>query len=186
MARRWQSFSTDTSPALVVIDTMTSLTDGPEDDNDTIRDFYRHTGRIVEERGIALLRLDHRGKDRTAGQRGASHKAGDVDVVFELTVKGSMVTLARTHSRPKWVPAEVRLGATRGAGPASRPRRPALDDTEGPSFSPADVAVAKVLDDLGVPRDASKRVALDALRSNDHRGREAVVLRALKLRRQRA
>jgi hypothetical protein len=75
-----------------------------------MRAFYRHTGRILKAAGIALLRLDHQGKDEAQGQRGSSAKADDVDVVLRLTrLDAKTLKLSRTHSRVPWVPAEVTI-----------------------------------------------------------------------------
>ena len=38
----------------------------------------------LKEAGIALLRIDHAGKDLTRGQRGTSAKRDDVEVVWFL------------------------------------------------------------------------------------------------------
>ncbi len=69
---------------LVVIDTISRTIAGEENSNDTWLQFYRHTGRILKDAGIALVRLDHTGKDETKGQRGGSAKSGDVDAIWQL------------------------------------------------------------------------------------------------------
>jgi hypothetical protein len=70
---------------VVVIDTVSRAIKGEENENDTWLAFYRHTGRWLKARGVALIRLDHTGKDETKGQRGASAKSGDVDMVWRLS-----------------------------------------------------------------------------------------------------
>ena len=55
---------------LVVIDTMARAVSGKENDADTLRAFYRFTGRVLKAADIALWRLDHQGKDEAMGQRG--------------------------------------------------------------------------------------------------------------------
>ncbi len=165
-------------PTLFVIDTMASLTSGPEKDSDTYRDFYRHTGSLLKEREVALLRLDHSGKDRSKGQRGSSAKADDVDVVFFLTVEDSTLRLRRTHSRIPWVPAEVTL---------SRVAEPVLHhEVTSDGFKKETIDVARLLDSLDVPIDASAGVAMSALREAGEGKRKALVLDALKLRRARS
>jgi hypothetical protein len=165
-------------PALFVIDTMASLTGGPEKDSDTYRGFYRHTGSQLKEREVALLRLDHSGKDRSKGQRGSSAKADDVDVVFYLTVTDSTVRLRRTHSRIPWVPAEVTL---------SRVAEPVLHHEVASSGCKKDVIdLVQLLDSLNVAMDASAGVAMAALRGAGEGKRKALVLDALKLRRARS
>jgi hypothetical protein len=39
----------------------------------------------MKQSGIAMIRLDHTGKDAAKGQRGGSAKSGDVDAVWSLT-----------------------------------------------------------------------------------------------------
>jgi RecA-family ATPase len=69
---------------VVVIDTVSRAVKGEENENDTWLDFYRHTGLKLKQAEVALIRLDHAGKDETKGQRGGSAKVGDVDAVWRL------------------------------------------------------------------------------------------------------
>ena len=73
---------------VVVIDTVSRSVDGDENENDTWLDFYRHTGLKLKQNKIAMIRLDHSGKDETKGQRGGSAKSGDVDAVWRLKKTG--------------------------------------------------------------------------------------------------
>lgn len=85
---------------LVVIDTLSRVVQGDENENDTYHQFYKFTGVRLKSHGIALVRLDHAGKDVTKGMRGASSKTTDVDEVWSLTADDhGTVTLTRTHSR---------------------------------------------------------------------------------------
>ena len=72
---------------LIVIDTVSRSVGGDENENDTWLDFYRETGMRLKQANIAMIRLDHTGKDETKGQRGGSAKGGDVDAVWRLTRK---------------------------------------------------------------------------------------------------
>jgi hypothetical protein len=69
----------------VIIDTVSRSIEGDENENDTWLDFYRHTGLKLKQAQIALIRLDHSGKDETKGQRGGSAKSGDVDAVWRMS-----------------------------------------------------------------------------------------------------
>ena len=126
---------------LVVVDTLIRTVKGEENSADTIRDFNLHTGQRLKEAGIALLRIDHAGKDLTKGQRGTSAKVDDVDVVWNLraaryTGLDGAVTrldLIRDAARTDWIPTEIHL--ERHQGPPLRhsiPLRTALshDDIE--------------------------------------------------------
>lgn len=90
-----------TNAKLVIIDTLSRVTEGAENDNDTYNNFYKHTGVYLKERGITLVRLDHSGKDSSKGMRGASSKTTDVDDVWELKADSDKgpVRLNRTHTR---------------------------------------------------------------------------------------
>ena len=57
-------------PQLLIIDTVTSAVSGPENDSDTFRAYWRHTGQHLKDSGVTVWRLDHSGKDPGKGQRG--------------------------------------------------------------------------------------------------------------------
>lgn len=88
---------------MLVLDTMARVVNGDENDADTYRGFYAHSGVRLKRLGVALLRLDHAGKDPGRGQRGSSGKNDDVDVVFRLDHAEDQVVLSWTHSRVSWV-----------------------------------------------------------------------------------
>lgn len=75
---------------IVVIDTVSRAVEGEESSNDTWLSFYRHTGMRLKQAEVALVRLDHSGKDESRGQRGASAKSGDVDAVWRLSKIGDV------------------------------------------------------------------------------------------------
>jgi hypothetical protein len=70
---------------VVIIDTVSRAVDGGENDNDTWLNFYRKTGLKLKSAGLTTARLDHTGKNTTAGPRGGSAKLGDVDATWHLT-----------------------------------------------------------------------------------------------------
>lgn len=161
--------------SIVVIDTMARAVQGEENNADTYRAFYWHTGRRLKAAGISLLRLDHQGKDANLGQRGSSAKVDDVDVVFKLTaLDAKTLKLTRTHSRVPWVPYEVTI--VREAEPLHH----VWTDDAVPAGT-FDAITA--LDELEVPLDATAEAALAALRRADRGVRKAIVLAALKARR---
>ncbi len=145
---------------LVVIDTMSRVVEGGENDSDTYRDFYRHTGRRLKAMGVALARLDHAGKSDAAGQRGSSAKNDDVDVVFELTTRDEeqFVVLRRTHTRVPWIPAEVIFRRENGA---AQFRHVLLDG----GLPEGTQEVIALLNSLQVPVETTIRDATDALRA---------------------
>lgn len=74
-----------TGAGLVIVDTISRAITGEENDNNTWLDLYRYTGLALKREGVAMLRLDHSGKDVARGQRGGSAKSGDVDLVWRMT-----------------------------------------------------------------------------------------------------
>lgn len=85
---------------VVVIDTVSRAVAGEENANDTWLALYRHTGLKLKQAGVAMLRLDHTGKDEDRGTRGGSAKSGDVDAIWRLTrVTDDRFRLDLTDSR---------------------------------------------------------------------------------------
>lgn len=88
------------SCGLVVIDTVSRAIDGEENSNDTWLGLYAHTGLKLKQAGIAMVRLDHSGKDTSKGQRGGSAKTGDVDAVWQLAkISDDTFKLECSHHR---------------------------------------------------------------------------------------
>lgn len=88
-------------PSLVVLDTTTRMVEGDENASNTWLQLYRCSLVPLKNKGIAVLRLDHPGKDDTRGQRGSSAKAGDVDSIWRLSdiSNSDTLTLIREKSR---------------------------------------------------------------------------------------
>ena len=165
--------------SVVILDTMSRVVQGEENSADTYRNFFRWTGRRLKAAGIAVLRLDHQGKDSSLGQRGSSAKVDDPDVVFRLSqVSGNSFQLLRTHSRVPWVPETVRI---------VRDEQPHLRHYHDDQAIPAGAHKAMLkLDEVGVPLDATGSQAVEALRRADRGARKADVLAAVKARREAA
>ena len=77
------------NPDLVVIDTLSRVVEGEENQNDTWIKFYNFTGIRLKQLGVAYVRLDHEGKNADAGARGGSAKRGDVDLIWRYSKKTS-------------------------------------------------------------------------------------------------
>jgi len=165
--------------SLVVIDTTGRAVAGDENDADTFRNFYRHTGARLKQAGIAFVRIDHAGKQADKGQRGSSAKNDDVDVVVRLTNLDDGKRWTATHRRMSWYPEqtdiEVKSGQ-RGYSFATEQR----GYKEGTSECVAD------LESLGVPLDATLAAAQAALKGADKGRRRQVVADALRFRRESA
>lgn len=166
---------------LVVIDTMSRVVEGEENEADTYRAFYRHSGNRLKALGITLLRLDHGGKDTDRGQRGSSAKGDDVDLVWQLTGTDSGLQLDRKASRMGWVPERVTLT-----------RHNEYDDLHHTlalaAACPAGTKeMADLLDSFGLPLSVGRREAQRILKERQGKGaRNDVLGAALKYRRQAA
>lgn len=100
----------DYKPDVLVLDTISRMIRGKENDADPWLDLYRHTLMPLKARKVSSIRLDHFGKDQTRGGRGNSAKTQDVDAVWELvpTERGSdLLRLTRTHTRNGKGPGEL-------------------------------------------------------------------------------
>lgn len=135
------------SAALVIVDTTGRAVEGEEDSNDVIRAYYRHTGQRLKAAGITCMRLDHAGKDVAKGQRGASAKNDDVDVVWKLIRRDGGHTLEATHRRVSWVPERVEVAIATdedGLTTFKGAERVWLDGTKN---------LSELMDAAGVPLD---------------------------------
>lgn len=161
---------------VVVIDTISRATVGEENSNDTIQAFYRHTGLELKRRRITWLRLDHEGKDPGKGPRGGSAKGDDVDVQWRLHQTEGGLELRRTLARMAWIPERVRL---------NKEETPHLTYTPTQESWPAGtVETAEILGQLGVPLEAPTRFAAAALKDAGMPRRRAVIVAAVKWRKQ--
>jgi len=61
-------------PELVILDTMTTLTEGEESSSDTYRAFHRNTAMRLKAAGVSLLRIDHQGRTRAGGHAAAPRR----------------------------------------------------------------------------------------------------------------
>lgn len=162
---------------LVVLDTLIRFLQGDENSSTTIKDFDRYTGSQLKKLGVGLIRLDHAGMDPTKGQRGTSAKNDDVDIVWELKRAGKgRVVLTCRKSRVSYIQLGSTLTLVRTEDPVgySLPLIPYQSET---------AELAKILDDLKVSVDASSSVAMTALSKAGKGRRKALVLDALRFRR---
>jgi Bifunctional DNA primase/polymerase, N-terminal/AAA domain len=149
-AQRWEC-------QLVVVDTMSRAVSGDENDADTVRRFYQHTGRLLKAHGIAWLRIDHAGKAKDRGQRGSSGKNDDVDIVWRLDRTDEGAVLTSTHSRVFWTPGTIALSTVKhSSGAVTHVRATAAGHVEGTAE-----AARKWLD-MGLPLTANRKQIRDA------------------------
>jgi len=158
---------------VVVIDTTGRAVTGGENDSDTFRAFYRHTGIQLKMRQITYARLDHAGHD-TSRQRGSSAKGEDVDVIWRLEpADRGGYTLRRDAARMAWVPERVSL---------ERRYSPLRFVLGLESWPEGTAELAKLLDELEVPLDATVKAARDELKAAGQKARQSTLAAAVKWR----
>ncbi len=140
----------------------------------------RHTGLGLKRRCITWARLDHAGKDSAQGQRGSSAKGDDIDVIWELKRTPKGIALKRDAARMGWVPPTVEFMLVEDPVLRYEPL-PAVT----PDWPQRTREVASLLDTLGVPVSASKRIAQKALQDAGKGCRDEVIRAAQKLRLQK-
>ncbi|MGC3995193.1 MAG: AAA family ATPase [Propionicimonas sp.] len=88
---------------LVVLDSYQRVTEAGENDSDTTRGYYRHTGVRLKARGLTVIRTDNTGKDVARGARGSSGKRDDVDVEYLMESHGDLVQVSTGKVRQRGV-----------------------------------------------------------------------------------
>lgn len=141
---------------VVIIDTISRVISGKENDADTFAALYRYALAPLKGIGVAVVRLDHAGKDIGKGQRGSSAKNADVDAVWTLTVAGPIITLQCEMSRTQIDTQMLRLKRL------AEPLRHELTTQAAGMVDKVQALMAK-LDELGVPRDAGRPTCLKRL-----------------------
>ena len=163
---------------LVIIDTTSRVISGGENDSDTMRALYQHTGLPLKADGRTVWRLDHAGKDRERGQRGTSAKNDDVDLVWELTaMDGQSVRLRATHRRQSWVEEQVDL---------VRLEEPLRHERAQTAWPPGTEELARHLDRLDAPLTMGNRPARELLKVHDIKARGVTLTAAIRYRRETA
>jgi hypothetical protein len=176
-------------PDLVVFDTISRFVEGKEDASDTWNAVYRMTLQHLKRLGIAVLRLDHAGKDAERGMRGSSSKASDVDAVWRLEpVAGSQhdgeaVRLVRTHTRNGHGEDKVLLARLVEPLRHLPTGKRVLDDHGKPLVAPAVQRLMDALDRLGVPVEHGRDKASRALAEAGEKASNANLAEAVRVRR---
>ncbi len=89
----------ETGAELVVIDTLQRVLTGDENNSQGVRDMYRLLSMPLRARNVAVLRLDHLGKNDRSTARGSSAKGDDVDQSWVLAQRADgLLTLRQELS----------------------------------------------------------------------------------------
>lgn len=169
------------APELVVIDTWSKFLGGDEASPNTHTNAYNLSITPLRRAGVAVLAIDHAGKDASRGPRGGSSKVDNVDALWLVTAKGdSRLRLERRKSRTGRGPDLVELA-----------RRPDPLRHDRLDLTPRDVLTPEVrdciarLDDSEVPIGWGRDRASELLRASGYRVRNETVAAAIKVRRER-
>ncbi len=148
---------------LVIIDTVSRVVNGDENSNDTWNAFYRLFELPMKQARVAVLRIDHVGKDHSKGARGASAKSGDVDLVIRMTAdRTGRIFLRRDAARMHG--GFEHLALKRETTPTLHHK--VTENTRGLSAELHAQQLADLLDSTGTPRGLTNdetRAALGAL-----------------------
>jgi hypothetical protein len=149
----------DTNATLVVIDTVSRVVTGDENNADTYRELFNHSEKWIRGRGATLLRLDHLGKDTSKGSRGSSAKEDPLDVVWQMEPAGLGETfdLRLTKNRPGWLPHRVVIHREDKDGELTH-------TTPRSELEPGATVLVDRLDTLGAEWDATRAQAAALLR----------------------
>lgn len=162
---------------VLVIDTLARVVQGGENDNDTYRHLYQHTGVQLKRHGISMARLDHEGHGGNHS-RGASSKSDDVDIVWQLGTERNRLQIRRKATRINWVPDSIDLERT------TEPLRFSAKQLDHGERIEEKI---RELNELGLPLDATRQDATKAFANAGRRpGRTELLQAALTSRRSRA
>lgn len=75
-----------TGATCIIVDTASKVVAGEENSNDTWKGLHNHTLVGLRARGVAVIILDHVGKDEGRGARGGSAKKDNCDVMWSLSL----------------------------------------------------------------------------------------------------
>ena len=70
---------------ICIIDPLVYMIEGDENESGPIKNMGRYTTRPLKASGVTLLLMDHAGKDKRQGPRGASAKQNIADVIWKMT-----------------------------------------------------------------------------------------------------
>lgn len=164
---------------LLVIDTMSKLIAGKENDAETFRAFHKYTLLPLKAANVAAILLDHVGKDPSLGARGSSAKSSDVDVLWRLErPEPDRLVLRLQDSRRRRIVDRIDLQIRQ------EPRLDIVLSQVSGEVRRRDDAVTATVDqlrDLGATTDTSTRAAMELLAQSGNGCRRVVVVAAMRV-----
>ena len=156
----------DIGAELVIVDTVSRAVEGEENSADTLRNYYKFTGKGLKAHGVTVQRLDHAGKDKARGVRGTSAKADDVDVVAYVKRLGTeSIEIVTTHSRMGWMPNSTKINVREDERGIIR-HTLATSGSEG-GYAAGAADDGRILMLLGVDKSTTIRAARNILAESD-------------------
>ena len=143
----------------VVVDTITSQTEGNENDAEPYRQMATFLTSKLVMLNVASLTLDHLGKDKSKGGRGSSAKRDAFDVIWSLSSTTEAYTLTLDKGRMRTVPEMVRL--TKETDPVLRFTMPMLQ------ISNKAAELVLTLERLNIPHNVGRPTVTAALKDAD-------------------
>jgi AAA domain len=168
---------------VVVIDTVSRTVEGEENNNDTWLNFYKRTGLLLKRAGIALVRLDHTGKDESKGMRGGSAKYSDLDAVWRLSevVRDHVFRLECTDKRMQI--AELSLTLHRETEPGLQHRVDARG--KAGAFDAKVTELTALCDEAQLPNDANRQAVKEVADEDGLRAGSEVLAKVVRERKAR-
>lgn len=175
----------ETGAELVVIDTLQRVLTGDENNSQGVRDMYRLLSMPLRARKVAVLRLDHLGKNDRATARGSSAKGDDVDQSWVLAQRADgLLTLRQELSR---TPAPIeRFVLKRTSSPLGHEVISNAPDEPFDEDGTDDLGqVVARLDELSLPNRAGRPAAIKKLKEAGQSYTTATLSAAVKIRQER-
>jgi len=144
---------------VIVLDSTQRVVDGPENDSDTFRAYYRHTALALKRCGFTVIRTDNSGKAIGRGARGSSSKRDDVDLQWLVVRDKVAATLSLTDGKVRMAGVEPLLFAYTNDGEDGILRF----TTVGDPFRDQVAECSRWLDELGLAPDTGEPRAQKAL-----------------------
>ena len=163
---------------LVVLDSFQRVTVGPENEADTMRQYYAHTGVQLKRRGLTVLRTDNSGKDPSKGARGSAGKRDDVDIEYQLTSTRTELTLTVKKARMP-LDQQIRIGRDHDQGSGELFYFAPEVDTAADAIAD----LVEVMDELEMPAYGADRARTWLAERQQHPSRK-VLREALRQRKQ--
>ena len=164
---------------ICIIDPLVYMIEGDENESGPIKNMGRFTTQPLKRDGITLLLMDHSGKDKRQGPRGASAKQNIADVIWKLTAHGDGVRLSSKlpegKRRQGWIPERIDLART--TGPLTHVHVESDQDDKIEQ-------VMGELESLGVPATLGHQKAGKLLRKDGKGVRQKVIAEAQRRRRE--